>query len=72
MNRNKQPGFISPIYYFESEMGFYIGLRRFGLDMYEVGKSKGFYGKDFNDAEKIALMHSELSEALEGTGRPDG
>lgn len=27
---------------------------------------KGFWDKDVNDGEKIALIHSELSEALEG------
>ena len=31
----------------------------------EVAKSKGWWDKDRNDGEIIALMHSELSEALE-------
>lgn len=31
-----------------------------------INKSKGFH-KKWNNAEKIALMHSELSEALEAT-----
>ena len=32
---------------------------------YGVAKSKGWWDKRRNDAELIALMHSELSEALE-------
>jgi len=32
---------------------------------YAVAKSKGWWDKRRNDAELIALMHSELSEALE-------
>ncbi len=34
-------------------------------------RDKGFWDKDRNDAEMIALMHSELSEALEAI-RHDG
>ena len=30
-----------------------------------IAKEKGFWDVDRNDAEMIALMHSELSEALE-------
>jgi len=32
---------------------------------YEIAKSKGWWSRRRNDAELIALMHSELSEALE-------
>lgn len=32
---------------------------------FSTSKSKGFWDEDRNDAEAIALMHSELSEALE-------
>ena len=32
---------------------------------YNIAKSKGWWDKRRNDAELIALMHSELSEALE-------
>ncbi len=32
---------------------------------YGIAKSKGWWDKRRNDAELIALMHSELSEALE-------
>ena len=31
----------------------------------QIATDKGFWEKDRNDAEMIALMHSELSEALE-------
>ena len=33
---------------------------------HEIAKQKGWWDKERNDAEMIALMHSELSEALEG------
>ena len=32
---------------------------------YKIAKEKGWWDKKRNDAELIALMHSELSEALE-------
>ncbi len=32
---------------------------------YSIAKEKGWWSKKRNDAELIALMHSELSEALE-------
>ena len=32
---------------------------------YKIAKSKGWWDKRRNDAELIALMHSDLSEALE-------
>lgn len=34
-------------------------------DCYLVAKEKGWWDKERSDAEIIALMHSELSEALE-------
>lgn len=34
--------------------------------VHETAKEKGWWQSDRNDAEMIALMHSELSEALEG------
>ena len=34
-------------------------------ECHEIAKSKGFWDEERNDAEMIALMHSELSEALE-------
>ena len=33
---------------------------------YGIACAKGFWEEDKGDSEKIALMHSELSEALEG------
>ena len=32
---------------------------------YENSKAKGFHDDEFNIAEKLALIHSEVSEALE-------
>lgn len=34
-------------------------------ECYQIARSKGWWDKKRNDAELIALMHSELSEALE-------
>jgi NTP pyrophosphatase (non-canonical NTP hydrolase) len=34
-------------------------------EVYENAKAKGWWDSDRNDGEMIALMHSELSEALE-------
>lgn len=50
----------------EQERAFLTGWKQLATDIYATGKSAGFYDHDFNDGEKIALMHSELSEALEG------
>lgn len=38
---------------------------RISLRVYQNAKKKGFWDGDRNDAEMIALMHSELSEGLE-------
>ena len=39
---------------------------RMASSVHEWAKEKGFWPKSRSDAECIALMHSELSEALEG------
>lgn len=44
-----------------TELGLNILARR----IYAWATSKGFWEDPFNFGEKIALMHSELSEALE-------
>lgn len=40
-------------------------LNRYCRRCYDTAKSKGFHDGAFNFGEKIALVHSELSEALE-------
>lgn len=35
-------------------------------EAYKINKEKGFWDKPVEDGTRIALMHSELSEALEG------
>jgi NTP pyrophosphatase (non-canonical NTP hydrolase) len=42
-----------------------LALNQFSKLVHDNAQNKGFYEGTFNDAEKIALMHSELSEALE-------
>lgn len=39
--------------------------------IYGITAEKGFWDNERNDAEMIALMHSELSEALEGLRHGD-
>lgn len=41
-------------------------LEYLAIDIHNTAKSKGWWDKERNDGEAIALMHSELSEALEG------
>lgn len=36
------------------------------FECHKIAKEHGFWDEPRNDAEMIALMHSELSEALEG------
>ena len=43
-----------------------MSLDLLAQDCFEASKSKGFWDKESNFGEAIALMHSELSEALEG------
>lgn len=61
---------------------FAVAWAELAQHVYSVGKASGFYDHahtdpGFNHAEKLALMHSELSEALEGLragpfpGKPD-
>jgi NTP pyrophosphatase (non-canonical NTP hydrolase) len=44
---------------------FLVGLDTVGKEIHRTAREKGFWDSDRNDAEAIALMHSELSEALE-------
>lgn len=40
-------------------------IRKFVAESHKIAKAKGWWGWRRNDGELIALMHSELSEALE-------
>ena len=46
---------------------FVVGMDHLAKEIHQVNRDKGFWedGKDRNDGEMIALMHSELSELLE-------
>lgn len=48
------------------EPSFVNSWARFAAGTFTTNTEKGFYLGGFNDGEQIALMHSELSEALEG------
>ncbi len=42
-----------------------VSIKNLTKVCYSIARSKGWWDKRRNDAELIALMHSELSEALE-------
>ena len=42
-----------------------IVIEQIGAIFHDNAKAKGFWDQERNDGEAIALMHSELSEALE-------
>ena len=49
----------------EKEQEFVLPFNAIAQECYEISESKGFWERDKNNGEAIALMHSELSEALE-------
>jgi NTP pyrophosphatase (non-canonical NTP hydrolase) len=58
-------------YYSENQYvrGTLIYLTR---EIHAIAQSKGWWGEERNDGELIALIHSELSEALEALRHGDG
>ena len=42
-----------------------LGINKLVKECHKTAKSKGWWDNERNDGELIALMHSELSEALE-------
>lgn len=42
------------------------GLHNLAREIHEIAVSKGWWENERNDGEAVALMHAELSEALEG------
>ena len=67
--KTKPTKYPFPARFLLPEFNLMLGIRTFSKHLYEHAKKSGFYSGPFNDAEKIALMHSELSEALEGLRR---
>jgi NTP pyrophosphatase (non-canonical NTP hydrolase) len=50
-------------------MGFIEEFDSLAADIHAAAKEKGFWDRERNDGEAIALIHSELSEALEALRR---
>jgi NTP pyrophosphatase (non-canonical NTP hydrolase) len=48
-----------------------LSLKEIGLEAYNTARSKGWYDNLPNFATRIALIHSELSEALEADRKGD-
>mgnify|MGYP003943930467 CR=1 FL=1 len=46
--------------------------RETAREVHETAREKGWWDRDRNDGEMIALMHSELSEALEALRHGNG
>lgn len=49
----------------KTEQQFIDSFEILSLEVNRIAREKGWWGNERNDAEMIALMHSELSEALE-------
>ena len=50
----------------EIKLQFIESIQQAMSTAHNISRSKGWWEADRNDGEMIALMHSELSEALEG------
>jgi len=50
---------------------FIVNFNEVANYCHTTSKEHGFYENGFNDGEKIALMHSELSECLEAVRHGD-
>lgn len=50
----------------DTELRFIESVDKVSQKIHHLAKSNGFWDNERNDGEIIALIHSELSEALEG------
>ena len=42
-----------------------MSINKLAQEVHQIARSKGFYEREINIGEKLALIHSEVSEALE-------
>lgn len=50
----------------EELIGISAAINHMAYKVHDLAKTKGWYDQDRNNPELLALIHSELSEALEG------
>ena len=55
----------------DEKTAFMYGWASVETEVYETAVAKGWWNEDRNDGECIALIHSELSEALEALRRAE-
>lgn len=55
---------------FFTKVDFVAHFNAIADEVHATAKEKGWWDEDRNDGECLALMHSEISEALEGLRKP--
>lgn len=54
----------------EAQRRLAVALQQLGRECHQIARDHGFWETERNKGEMIALLHSELSEMLEGIRKP--